>query len=193
MTSVDPRELSRGLLDGPARAPARSMLKAIGYTDDDLGRPLVAVCHPWTDVMPCNFHLREIAAWVKEGVREAGGTPIEFNTVSVSDGISMGTEGMKASLVSRDLVADSIELVVRGHLIDGLVAISGCDKTIPAAIMALARLDRPGLMLYGGSIAPGRWRGKDVTIQEVFEAVGAHAAGTLSEDDLHDLEAHACP
>ena len=190
---ADPRAHSRVLLDGPDRAPARAMLKAIGYTDEDLGRPLVAVCHPWTDVMPCNAHLREIAAWVKEGVREAGATPIEFNTVSVSDGISMGTEGMKASLVSRELVADSIELVVRGHLIDGVVAISGCDKTIPAGVMALARLDRPGLMLYGGSIAPGRWRGHDVTIQDVFEAVGAQAAGRMSEADLRDLEAHACP
>jgi dihydroxy-acid dehydratase len=192
-TTADPRALSRVLLDGPERAPARSMLKAIGYTDDDLGRPLVAVCHPWTDVMPCNAHLREVAAWVKEGVREAGGTPIEFNTISVSDGVSMGTEGMKASLVSREVVADSIELAVRGHLIDGLVAISGCDKTIPAAVMALARLDRPGLMLYGGSIAPGRWRGRDVTIQDVFEAVGAHAAGRMTEADLRDLEAVACP
>jgi dihydroxy-acid dehydratase len=193
MTSIDPRELSRGLLDGPARAPARSMLKAIGYTDDDLAKPLVAVCHPWTDVMPCNFHLREIAAWVKEGVRSAGGTPIEFNTISVSDGVSMGTEGMKASLISREVIADSIELAVRGHLIDGLVAISGCDKTIPAAIMALARLDRPGLMLYGGSIAPGSWRGRDVTIQDVFEAVGAEAAGRITESELRDLEGVACP
>ena len=191
--AVDPRATSRVLLDGPERAPARSMLRAIGYTDDDLSRPLIAVCHPWTDVMPCNAHLREIAAWVKEGVREAGGTPIEFNTISVSDGVSMGTEGMKASLVSREVVADSIELAVRGHLIDGVVAISGCDKTIPAAIMALARLDRPGLMLYGGSIAPGRWRGRDVTIQDVFEAVGAHAAGRMSEADLRDLEGVACP
>ncbi len=169
------------------------MLKAIGYTDEDLSRPLVAVVHPWTDVMPCNAHLREIAAWVKEGVRAAGATPIEFNTVSVSDGVSMGTEGMKASLVSRDLVADSIELVVRGHLIDGVVAISGCDKTIPGAIMALARLDRPGLMLYGGSIAPGRWRGRDVTIMDVFEGVGEQAAGTITEAELRDLESHACP
>ena len=143
--------------------------------------------------MPCNAHLREIAAWVKEGVRAAGATPIEFNTVSVSDGVSMGTEGMKASLVSRDLVADSIELVVRGHLIDGVVAISGCDKTIPGAIMALARLDRPGLMLYGGSIAPGRWRGRDVTIMDVFEGVGEQAAGTITEAELRDLESHACP
>jgi len=190
---ADPRAHSRVLLDGPDRAPARAMLKAIGYSDEDLARPLVAVCHPWTDVMPCNAHLREIAAWVKEGVREAGATPIEFNTVSVSDGVSMGTEGMKASLVSREVVADSIELVVRGHLIDGVVAISGCDKTIPGGIMALARLDRPGLMLYGGSIAPGRWRGHDVTIQDVFEAVGAQAAGRMSEADLRDLEAHACP
>ncbi|HJW20996.1 MAG TPA: dihydroxy-acid dehydratase [Candidatus Limnocylindrales bacterium] len=190
---TDPRALSRALLDGPERAPARSMLRAIGYTDDDLARPLVAVCHPWTDVMPCNAHLRDIAGWVKEGVREAGGTPIEFNTISVSDGVSMGTEGMKASLVSREVVADSIELAVRGHLIDGVVAISGCDKTIPAAIMALARLDRPGLMLYGGSIAPGRWRGRDVTIQDVFEAVGAHAAGRLSDADLRELEGVACP
>jgi dihydroxy-acid dehydratase len=189
----DPRAMSRRLLDGPDRAPARSMLKAIGYTDEDLRKPLVAVCHPWTDVTPCNVHLRDIAAWVKEGVREAGGTPIEFNTISVSDGISMGTEGMKASLISREVIADSIELAVRGHLIDGLVAISGCDKTIPAAIMALARLDRPGLMLYGGSIAPGQYGGRDVTIQDVFEAVGAHAAGRMSEADLIALEDVACP
>src|SRR3954470_8071046 len=189
----DPRALSRVLLDGPERAPARSMLKAIGYTDEDLKRPMVAVCHSWTDVTPCNAHLRDIAGWVKEGVREAGGTPVEFNTIAVSDGISMGTEGMKASLISREVIADSIELAVRGHLIDGLVAISGCDKTIPAAIMALARLDRPGLMLYGGSIAPGSWRGRDVTIQDVFEGVGAEAAGRITEAELRELEGVACP
>ena len=143
--------------------------------------------------MPCNFHLRRLAEKVKEGVRAAGGTPMEFNTVAISDGITMGTEGMKTSLISREVIADSIELVARGHMFDAVVALSGCDKTIPGCVMALARLDVPGLMLYGGSIAPGRWRGKDVTIQDVFEAIGAHAAGDLTDDELTDLENHACP
>src|SRR5688500_12425748 len=169
------------------------MLKGIGLTDDDLARPLVGVATTWIETMPCNFNQRELAKHVKAGVRAAGGTPVEFNTVSVSDGVSMGTEGMRASLISREVIADSIELVVRGHLLDGLVCLVGCDKTIPAAVMALARLDLPGLVLYGGSIAPGRFRGRDVTIQDVFEAVGAHAVGTMSAADVHELESVACP
>ena len=171
---------SRILLDGPDRAPARSMLRAVGLGDDDFRRPLVGVANTWIEVMPCNFHLRRLSAKVKEGIRAAGGTPIEFNTVAVSDGIAMGTEGMKASLVSREVIADSIELVARGHLFDAVVALSGCDKTIPGSVMALARLDLPSLMLYGGSIMPGVFEGHDVTIQDVFEAVGAHAAGRMS-------------
>ena len=181
------------MLDGPDRAPARAMMRAVGYGDADFARPLIGVAHSWIEVMPCNFHLRDVAGWVKEGIREAGGTPIELNTIAVSDGVSMGTEGMKSSLVSREVIADSIELVARGHLFDGLVAISGCDKTIPGSVMALARLDLPGLMLYGGSIMPGRFQGRDVTIGDVFEAVGAHAAGTMSDADLHELETVACP
>src|SRR5438477_11792088 len=169
------------------------MLKAIGFTDEDLARPLVGVSTTWIETMPCNFNQRELAQRVKAGIREAGGTPIEFNTISVSDGVSMGTEGMKASLISREVIADSIELVVRGHLLDGLVCLVGCDKTIPAAAMALARLDVPGLVLYNGSIGPGRFRGRDVTIQDVFEAVGAAAAGTMSNADVHELEGVACP
>jgi dihydroxy-acid dehydratase len=169
------------------------MLKATGLTDADLERPLVAVVHTWTDVMPCNLHLRELAAAVKEGVREAGGTPIEFNTISVSDGVSMGTDGMRGSLVSREVIADSMELAVMGHSLDAVVALVGCDKTIPAAVMALARLDLPGLVLYGGPIHPGRFAGRDVTIQDVFEAVGACAAGRMTEGDLKALEDRACP
>jgi dihydroxy-acid dehydratase len=181
------------LTDGPERAPARAMLKAIGFTDDDLARPLVGIATTWIETMPCNFNQRELARRVKVGVRAAGGTPVEFNTVSVSDGVSMGTEGMRASLVSREVIADSIELVARGHLLDGLVCLVGCDKTIPAAVMALARLDLPGLVLYNGSIAPGRFRGRDVTIQDVFEAVGAHAVGRMTAAELHELEGVACP
>ena len=184
---------SVALTEGPDRGPARAMLKAIGFTDDDLARPLVGVATTWIETMPCNYNQRELAEHVKRGVRAAGGTPLEFNTVSVSDAVSMGTEGMRASLVSREVIADSIELVARGHLLDGLVCLVGCDKTIPAAVMALARLDLPGLVLYGGSIAPGRFRGRDVTIQDVFEAVGAHAAGSMSASDLHELETVACP
>ena len=187
------RTRSRVLIDGPDRAGARAMLRATGLDDDDFNRPLIGVANTWIEVMPCNFHLRRLAAKVKEGIRAAGGTPIEFNTISVSDGIAMGTEGMKASLISREVVADSIELVARGHLFDGLVALSGCDKTIPGTIMALARLDIPSLMLYGGSIMPGRFNGKDVTIQDVYEAVGAHAAGTMTAEDLDRLERAACP
>src|SRR5688572_9395091 len=169
------------------------MLKGIGLTDEDLARPLVGVATTWIETMPCNFNQRELAKHVKAGVRAAGGTPVEFNTVSVSDGVSMGTEGMRASLISREVIADSIELVARGHLLDGLVCLVGCDKTIPAAVMALARLDLPGLVLYNGSIAPGRFRDRDVTIQDVFEAVGAHAVGRMSADELHELEGVACP
>ena len=169
------------------------MLRATGLTDADLDRPLVGVANTWIEIGPCNYHLRELAAHVKAGVREAGGTPLEFNTVSISDGITMGSEGMRTSLVSREVIADSIELVARGNLFDALVVLVGCDKTIPAAVMALARLDIPGLVLYGGSIAPGRWHERDVTIQDVFEAVGAHAAGALSTTELEALERQACP
>jgi dihydroxy-acid dehydratase len=192
--SSDPsKRRSAALTDGPDRAPARAMLKGVGLTDEDLARPLVGVSTTWIETMPCNLNQRALAQHVKRGVRAAGGTPLEFNTISVSDGVSMGTEGMRASLVSREVIADSIELVARGHLFDGLVCLVGCDKTIPAAVMALCRLDIPGLVLYNGSIAPGRFHGRDVTIQDVFEAVGAHAAGTLSTADLHELEGVACP
>jgi dihydroxy-acid dehydratase len=184
---------SAALTDGPDRAAARAMLKAIGFTDDDLRKPLVGVATTWIETMPCNFNQRELALRVKAGIRAAGGTPMEFNTISISDGVSMGTEGMKASLVSRDLIADSIELVVRGHLMDGLVCIVGCDKTIPAGVMALCRLDVPGLVLYNGTIAPGTFRGRDITIQDVFEAVGAYAAGTMDAAELHEVESAACP
>jgi len=191
--ATDLRRHSRVLLDGIGRAPSRAMLKAVGLTDEDLQRPLIAIANTWTEVMPCNFHLRRLAERVKAGVRAAGGTPIEFNTIAVSDGVSMGTEGMKASLISREVIADSIELVVRGHLFDGVVALSGCDKTIPGTVMALLRLDLPSLMLYGGSIDAGTFRGRDVTIQDVFEAVGSCAAGKITERDLHELEDRACP
>jgi dihydroxy-acid dehydratase len=187
------KKTSSALTDGPDRAPARAMLKAVGYTNEDLARPIIGVATTWIETMPCNFNQRELAQQVKAGIRAAGGTPMEFNTISVSDGVSMGTEGMRASLVSREVIADSIELVARGHLFDGLVCLVGCDKTIPGAVMALARLDIPGVVLYNGSIAPGRWRGKDVTIQDVFEAVGRHATGELSDEDLLDLEDRACP
>jgi dihydroxy-acid dehydratase len=181
------------LTDGVDRAPARAMLKAVGFTDSDLARPLIGVATTWIETMPCNLNQRLLAGYVKQGIRRAGGMPVEFNTVSVSDGVTMGTVGMRASLVSREVIADSIELVARGHLFDGLVCIVGCDKTIPAAVMALARLDLPGLVLYGGSIAAGRYRGKDVTIQDVFEAVGSHAAGTMTDGEVHALESVACP
>ncbi|MCP9464668.1 MAG: dihydroxy-acid dehydratase [Nitrospira sp.] len=184
---------SRDLLSGPSRAPARAMLKAIGFTDADLSKPLIGVANTWIEVMPCNYHLRRLSERVKAGIRAAGGTPIEYNTIAVSDGISMGTEGMRASLISREVIADSIELVARGHLFDGLVALSGCDKTIPGTVMALARLNLPSLMLYGGSIMPGRFQGQDVTIQDVFEAVGKHAAGKMTDAELKELEDHACP
>jgi len=191
---TDPaKRRSRALTDGVDRAPARAMLKAVGFTDEDLAKPLVGVAHEWIETMPCNLNQRFLAHAVKQGVREAGGTPIEFNTISVSDGVSMGTSGMRASLISRDLIADSIELVAEGHLLDGLVCIVGCDKTIPAATMALARIDIPGLVFYSGSIDPGSFRGRDVTIQDVFEAVGARAAGRMSDEDVHELESCACP
>ena len=193
MTTKPARRRSAALVEGLGRAPARAMLKAVGLTDEDLSKPLVGVANTWIEIMPCNVHLRAMAGFVKEGIRAAGGTPIEFNTIAVSDGISMGTEGMKASLISREVVADSIELVARGHLLDAVVALAGCDKTIPGAAMALARLDLPALVLYGGSIAPGSFQGRDVTIQDVFEAVGAQAAGRMSVEDLRALEDRACP
>jgi dihydroxy-acid dehydratase len=178
---------------GYNRAPARAMLKAAGFSDEALRRPLIGVANTWTEIGPCNFHLRRLAARVKQGIHAAGGTPLEFNTVSISDGITMGTEGMKTSLISREVIADSIELVARGNQFDALVALSGCDKTIPGTVMALVRLDIPGLMLYGGSIAPGRYQDRDVTIQDVFEAVGAHAAGRITAAELQALEDVACP
>ena len=177
----------------PRRAAARAMLKAVGFGDADLEKPLIGVANTWIEIGPCNYHLRDLAVHVKEGIRAAGGTPMEFNTVSISDGITMNTEGMKTSLVSREVMTDSIELVARGNGFDGLIVLVGCDKTIPAGAMALARLNIPGLVLYGGSIAPGHWHGKDVTIQDVFEAVGAQAAGKITLDDLRSLESAACP
>jgi dihydroxy-acid dehydratase len=185
--------LSDAIKKSVSRAPARAMLKATGLTDADLERPLVAVANTWTEVMPCNFHFRTLAEKVKEGIRAAGGTPIECNTIAISDGISMGTEGMKASLVSREVIADSIELFVRGHMFDAVIAICGCDKTIPGTVMALARLNLPGLALYGGSIMPGQFHGHEVTIQDVFEAVGALAAGKMTEKEVCELENKACP
>ena len=184
---------SAAITEGPSRAPARAMLKAVGFTDADLKKPLIGVANTWTEIGPCNYHLRDLAEQVKIGIREAGGTPMEFNTVSISDGITMGSEGMKASLVSREVIADSIELVARGNLFDGIVVLVGCDKTIPGGVMALVRLNIPGLVLYGGSIAPGQWEGKDVTIQDVFEAVGTHAAGNMTDEQLCALEDVACP
>jgi dihydroxy-acid dehydratase len=177
----------------PRRAAARAMLKAVGFNDADLEKPLIGVANTWIEIGPCNYHLRDLAVHVKEGIRAAGGTPMEFNTVSISDGITMNTEGMKTSLVSREVMTDSIELVTRGNGFDGLIVLVGCDKTIPAGVMALARLNVPGLVLYGGSIAPGQWHGKDVTIQDVFEAVGAQAAGRITLQDLRSLESAACP
>ena len=189
----EPKLNSAALTQGPSRAGARAMLKAVGFTDEDLKRPLIGVANTWIEIGPCNYHLRELASSVKQGIRAAGGTPMEFNTVSISDGITMGTEGMKMSLVSREVIADSIELVARGNQFDGIVALVGCDKTIPGAIMALARLNIPGLVLYGGSIAPGNLHGHDVTIQDVYEAVGAHAQKRMSDADLLALENSACP
>jgi dihydroxy-acid dehydratase len=193
MTGFDVKHRSRGLTEGPERAPARAYLKGIGYDDESLARPIVAVANTWIETMPCNFHLRALAAKVKEGIRAAGGTPMELNTIAISDGITMGTPGMRASLPSRELIADSIELVCDAHMFDAVIAISGCDKTIPATVMALCRLNLPSVMLYGGSILPGRFRGQSVTIQEVFEAVGALDAGRITEQDLAELEAAASP
>ena len=181
------------ITQGRDRAPARSYLKAIGFTDADLKKPIIGIANTWTETMNCNYNLRELAAKVKEGVRAAGGTPMEFNTIAISDGITMGTEGMKTSLVSREVIADSIELMVRGHMFDGIVAMVACDKTIPAAAMALLRLNIPGIVLYGGSILPGRYKDHDITIQDVFEAVGAAAAGRITDQELLDIENHACP
>jgi dihydroxy-acid dehydratase len=189
----NPKHKSHVILEGRDRAPARSYLKGIGFSEGDLARPIVGIANTWIETMPCNFHLRELAAKVKEGVKAAGGTPMEFNTVAISDGITMGTEGMKASLVSREIIADSIELVARGYMFDAVVALVGCDKTIPGAAMGLIRLDIPSLILYGGSIAPGRYKNKDVTIQDVFEAVGANAAGRITDAELLEIENVACP
>jgi dihydroxy-acid dehydratase len=190
---MDLKHRSHGITDGRDRAGARAMFKAVGFTDSDLSKPLIGVANTWIETMPCNFHLRRLSAKIKEGVRAAGGTPMEFNTIAISDGETMGTEGMRASLVSRELIADSIELVCRGQMFDALVCVVGCDKTIPAGAMALARLNIPGLVLYGGTIAAGSYRGKDVTIQDVFEAVGANAAGKMTDAELHELENVACP
>ena len=190
-SSLKPR--SSVLTDGAHRAPARAMLRAAGLQDDDFSRPLIGIANTWIEIGPCNYHLRELATHVRDGIRAAGGTPLEFNTVSISDGITMGTEGMRASLISREVIADSIELVTRGNLLDGLVVLVGCDKTIPGGVMALARLNIPGLLLYGGSIAPGHFEGHSVTIQDVFEAVGAHARGKMTDAQLKELECAACP
>src|SRR5437660_5298522 len=178
---------------GRDRAPARAMLKAIGFTDEDLAKPVIGVANTWIETMPCNYNLRDLAVKVKEGIRAAGGTPMEFNTIAISDGVTMGTEGMKASLVSREVIADSIELVARGHMFDGIVALVACDKTIPGGAMALLRLNVPGIVLYGGSILPGRHKGRDITIMDVFEAVGACAAGKIDAEELLEIENHACP
>jgi dihydroxy-acid dehydratase len=192
-TEHDLKHRSRALTDGPQRAAARAYLKGIGYDDDALAKPLIAVANTWIETMPCNFHLRALAAKVKQGIKAAGGTPMELNTIAISDGITMGTPGMRASLASRELIADSIELVVDAHQFDAVIAISGCDKTIPATVMALCRLDIPSLMLYGGSILPGNLHGERITIQEVFEAVGAHAAGTITDEQLTEIEDVASP
>ncbi len=191
--AFNPKHNSGTITNGHDRAPARAMMKAIGFTDEDLARPIVGIANTWIETMPCNFNLRKLAVKVKEGVRAAGGTPMEFNTISISDGITMGTEGMKASLISREVVADSIELVGRGHMFDAMICLVGCDKTAPGAAMALARLNVPGIVLYGGSIAPGKFKGRDVTIMDVFEAVGANAAGRMSDEDFKLMENVACP
>src|SRR6201981_819963 len=190
---MDPKHRSRGITEGRDRAPARAMFKAIGFSDNDLRKPIIGVANTWIETMPCNFHLRRLSAKVKDGIRAAGAAPMEVNTIALRDGETMGTEGMKASLVSREVIADSIELVCRGQLFDAVVCVVGCDKTIPAAAMALARMNLPGLVLYGGTIAPGVYRGKGVTIQDVFEAVGANAAGKMTDAELLELENVACP
>ena len=189
----NPKHNSVPLTEGPSRAAARAMLHAIGFNREDLAKPIIGIANTWTEIGPCNFHLRTLAEAVKQGIRDAGGTPMEFNTVTISDGITMGTQGMKASLISREVIADSVELVARGNLFDGLVAIAGCDKNMPGTVMALARLDIPSLMLYGGSIAPGHLNGKDLTVQDVFEAQGSFAAGKIDADQLKAVEMNACP
>src|SRR3989449_7055559 len=191
--TLNPKHRSHIITEGRDRAGARAMLKGIGFTDEDLKRPIIGVANTWTETMPCNYHLRRLAVKVKEGIRAAGGTPMEFNTIAISDGVTMGTEGMKASLISREVIADSIELVGRGHMFDAMVVLVGCDKTIPAAAMALIRLNVPGLIIYGGSIAPGRFQGRDVTIADVFEAVGVHMAGRMTDAELKQVEDVACP
>src|ERR1700736_537438 len=195
---INPKKYSIPLTEGPNRAAARSYLRGVGFSKEDLHKPIIGVANTWTEIGPCNFHLRDVAAAVKQGIRDAGGTPMEFNTVTISDGITMGTEGMKASLISREVIADSIELVARGNLFDGIVCIAGCDKNMPGTIMAMARLDIPGIMLYGGSIAPGHLKqpdgsSKDITILNVFEGMGSHAAGKINDAQLEALEAAACP
>src|SRR4249919_3628717 len=187
------RSRSAAITEGPHRAAARAMLKAVGFDDAALKKPLIGVANTWIEIGPCNYHLRDLAEHVKAGIREAGATPMEFNTVSISDGITMGSPGMRASLISREVIADSIELVARGNCFDAVVALCGCDKTIPGTTMAVARLGVPGLVLYGGAIAPGTFQGRDVTIQDVYEGIGAHAAGKMSDARLRDLEDHACP
>jgi dihydroxy-acid dehydratase len=191
--AYDVKANSSVILSGRDRAPARAFYKAIGFTDEDLAKPIVGIANTWTETMPCNYNLRQLAVRVKEGVRKAGGTPMEFNTVAVSDGITMGTEGMKASLVSRELIADSMELMARGYMFDAMITLVGCDKTLPAAGMALLRVNIPGLLVYGGSIMPGRLGDRDLTIQDVYEAVGAHAAGKITDDELKAIEDFACP
>src|SRR5246500_4297068 len=191
--TFDLKHRSRALTDGPERAAARAYLHGIGFSAEDLAKPIVGVAHSWIETMPCNFNNRVLAAKVKEGIRAAGGTPMELNTIAISDGITMGTPGMRASLVSRELIADSIEIVVDAHMFDGVIAISGCDKTIPATVMALCRLDIPGVMLYGGSILPGHYRGREITIQDVFEAVGALSAGKITDEELAEIESLASP
>src|SRR5438874_10470305 len=192
-SELDMKLNSYTITQGRNRAPARAMLKAIGFSDEDLKKPIIGVANTWIETMPCNFNLRELAGHVKAGIRAAGGTPMEYNTIAISDGVTMGTEGMKASLVSRDLIADSIELVARGHMFDGIVTLVACDKTIPAGAMALLRLNVPGVVLYGGSILPGQHKGHDITIMDVFEAVGACAAGKIDAAELLEIENHACP
>ena len=192
-SKLDPKHNSRAFLEGPHRAAARAQLKGIGYDDEALSKPIIGVASTWIETMPCTYHLRALSHRVKEGIRAAGGTPMEFNTVAISDGITMGTPGMRTSLVSREVIADSIELVAKGHYFDGVVALSGCDKTIPGTVMALARLNLPAVMLYGGSISPGRHNGKDITIMEVFEAIGAHAAGKITDEELKEIEEAASP
>src|SRR5438874_4487366 len=192
-SELDMKLNSYTITQGRNRAPARAMLKAIGFSDEDLKKPIIGVANTWIETMPCNYNLRALAEHVKAGIRAAGGTPMEFNTIAISDGVTMGTEGMKASLISREVIADSIELMVRGHMFDGVVALVACDKTIPGAAMALLRLNIPGVVLYGGTIMPGKHNGRAISIQDVFEDVGAHASGRITDAELLDIEDHACP